>query len=244
MLNWSLSLMTFLMSLPTVLRRTIDLNNLGELYNFLFGLGITTVVDILKCDGQYPKLIQTLAIWIIVLRYSSSLRIVLRWLHNNLSGPGAEELLQLDIAVLNFSFENTGQGMVGLLVISLRIFISTWWLLAVLKVEWRAYHKSLMSEHLWLLYLIVLITGNFLLLTQFITSQKPHLLLTISWILLSKKVCFVNLTLFLKLFHFSRFLVALYLFILIYFLISIFIFILFFILNLDKEYTGYTGHKA
>ena len=56
-LNWSLSPMTFLMSLPTVLRRTIGLNNLGESYNFLFGLDITTVVDILKCDSQYPKLI-------------------------------------------------------------------------------------------------------------------------------------------------------------------------------------------
>ena len=70
--------MTFSMSLPTVLRRIIGLNNLEELYDFLFGLGITTVVDILKCDGQYPKLIQALAIWMIVLRHLLSLRIILR----------------------------------------------------------------------------------------------------------------------------------------------------------------------
>jgi len=139
--------MTFLMSLPTVLRRTIGLNDLGESYNFLFGLGIMTIVDILKCNGQYPKLIQVLAIWMIVLRHSSFLKIILRWHHDNLSGLGAEGLLQLDIVVLNSSFENTSQGMVGLSIISLRISISTWWLLAILKVEWRAYHKSLMSKY-------------------------------------------------------------------------------------------------
>ena len=43
--------MTFSISLSTVLKRIIGLNNLGELYDFLFGLGIITIVDILKCDG-------------------------------------------------------------------------------------------------------------------------------------------------------------------------------------------------
>jgi len=46
--------MTFSMSLPTVLRRTIDLKALRELYDFLLGLGITIIVDLLKCKGQYP----------------------------------------------------------------------------------------------------------------------------------------------------------------------------------------------
>jgi len=43
-----------------------------------------------------------------------------------LSGPGAEELLQLDMASLNSSFEKEGQGEVDLLAISLRMSILTW----------------------------------------------------------------------------------------------------------------------
>ena len=46
--------MTSSMSLSTVLRRMIGLKTLRELYDFLLGLGITTVVDLLKCEGQYP----------------------------------------------------------------------------------------------------------------------------------------------------------------------------------------------
>jgi len=46
--NWSLSLITFTISLPKVLKRTIDLNTLEELYNVLLGFGITIVVEILK----------------------------------------------------------------------------------------------------------------------------------------------------------------------------------------------------
>ena len=77
-LNWSLSPMTFLMSLPTVLRRTIGLNTLGESYDFLFSLKMTIMVDLLKCEGQYPNLIHMLAILMIILRQLSSLRIILR----------------------------------------------------------------------------------------------------------------------------------------------------------------------
>ena len=58
--NWSLSLITFSISLPTVLSRTIGLKDFGELYNILFGLGMTTVIDLLKCDSQYPSSIQAL----------------------------------------------------------------------------------------------------------------------------------------------------------------------------------------
>jgi len=46
--NWSLSPITFLISLPTVLSKTIGLNDLGESYEDLLGFGITTVVDVLK----------------------------------------------------------------------------------------------------------------------------------------------------------------------------------------------------
>ena len=40
--------MTFSMSFPNVLRRTIGLNNFGKLYDALFGFGVTMVIDILK----------------------------------------------------------------------------------------------------------------------------------------------------------------------------------------------------
>ena len=70
--------MTFSMRLPTVLRRTIGLKALGESYDFLLGLGITTVVDLLKCEGQYPTSIQALVMLIMTLRQSSSLKIVFK----------------------------------------------------------------------------------------------------------------------------------------------------------------------
>ena len=124
-LNWSLSPMTFLMSLPTVLRRTIGLNTLSESYNFLFGLGMTIVVDLLKCKGQYFNSIHALVILMIILRQSSSLRIILRWLHDNLSSPRVEELLQLIMACLNSSLEKAGQDNVGLSAILSRILTST-----------------------------------------------------------------------------------------------------------------------
>jgi len=145
--NCSLSPMTFLISLPIVLKRTIGLNDLGESYNFLLGLGITIIVEVLKCDGQYPKLMHALAIQMKVSRHSMSSNIILRWFHKRLSGPGAEELLQLDNANLNSSLENSGQDMMDLSLISSRIDVSTWRLLTVLKVEWRAHHKLLISKH-------------------------------------------------------------------------------------------------
>ena len=124
-LNWSLSPMTFSMSFPTVLRRTIGLNTLGKSYNFLFGLGMIIMVDLLKCEGQYPNSIHVLVILMMILRQSSSLRIILRWLYDNLSGPRAEELLQLIIASLNSSFEKAGQGNVGSSTILSRILTLT-----------------------------------------------------------------------------------------------------------------------
>ena len=56
------------MSLPTMLRRTIGLNDLEELYDFLLGLGMTIMVDLLKCEGQYPNSIQALVMLIMILR--------------------------------------------------------------------------------------------------------------------------------------------------------------------------------
>ena len=127
-----------------------------------------------------------------LLRHLSYLRMVLRWFHNSLSGPGVEELLQLSIAHLNSSLEREFQNDFSLFLISSRTLMSTWQLRAVLKVKWRAFHKELRVRHGWLLYLITSIASNLHLLTQLISFQGPWLLLAISWILVLKKVCLVN----------------------------------------------------
>jgi len=70
--------MTFSMSLPIVLRRTISLNVLGESYDILLGFGITLVVEILKCEGQKPKSKHEFTILTKFSKHILSLRICLR----------------------------------------------------------------------------------------------------------------------------------------------------------------------
>ena len=74
-MNWSLSAITFSTSLPRVFRRTIGQNAFGLSYDVLFGLGMMTVVEILKYLGQWPKLMQVLAMLMILERQSSFLMI-------------------------------------------------------------------------------------------------------------------------------------------------------------------------
>jgi len=119
--------MTFLINLPTMLSKTIGLNNLEESYEDLLGLGITTVVDFLKWDGQYPKSMHALAILIILFKQLMSWRMCLRWLYNNLSRPGVDELLQLVIAFLNSSLEKGAYGEDKKEVISSRTLVLTLW---------------------------------------------------------------------------------------------------------------------
>jgi len=71
-------MITFLISLPTVLSRIISLKDFSKLYDFLFSFGMMIVIDLLKCDSQYSSLIQALAIQIMIPRHLSSLRIILR----------------------------------------------------------------------------------------------------------------------------------------------------------------------
>ena len=108
--NWSLSPMTFSINLPTVLSKIIGLNDLGKSYEALLGLGIMTVVDFLKWDGQYPRSMYMLAILITLFKQLISWRMCLRWLYDNLSGPRVNELLQLAIAFLNSFLEKEAHG--------------------------------------------------------------------------------------------------------------------------------------
>jgi len=89
-------------------------------------LGITTIVDLLKWFGQYPRMIQVSAMLVILLRQLSCLRIDLRCCHVNLSGPGTDKLLYLFIACLNSSLENGFQKVVNLSLISSKTSTSTY----------------------------------------------------------------------------------------------------------------------
>jgi len=133
--NWSLLPITFSISLAIVLSRTIDLNDLEESYNVFLGLGMMTIIDLLKWEGQNPRLIHVLAMLMIILKQTSSLSMTLRWLHDNLSGSGVEKLLQLVIALLNSSLENEVYEEGGLLVTLLRISTFTWRWRVMLKVK-------------------------------------------------------------------------------------------------------------
>ena len=169
-----------------------------------FSLGITTVVEILKYLGQWPKFIQALAVLMILERHSSFLTIIFQCRHDILSGSGAEELLHLWIVDKNSNLENRSQTWQGFLSTSFRMSRSTWRWRAVLNELWRAFHKLSGKRQGLPSYLMALVAGSFLFLTQFISSQGPQLLLAISWILLSKKDHFVSLTVNLKDFQLSR----------------------------------------
>ena len=105
-MNWSLSAITFSMSLLRVFRRTIGRKAFGWSYNDLFGLGMTIVVDTLKYLGQWPNSMQELAMLMILERQSSFAMIIFKWRHVNLSGPGEDEFLHLLITDLNLCREN------------------------------------------------------------------------------------------------------------------------------------------
>jgi len=50
--NYNLLLITFLISLPIMLSKTIGLKALGEPYNSLLGLEMIMDIETLKCAGQ------------------------------------------------------------------------------------------------------------------------------------------------------------------------------------------------
>ena len=85
--------MTFSISFPRVLSRTIGLKDLGESYDGLLGLGMITIDDILKWFGQYSKLMQALVILMMLVIQSLSFMMDLRCLYDSLSGPGVDKLL-------------------------------------------------------------------------------------------------------------------------------------------------------
>ena len=208
-MNWILSAITFSMSLPSVLRRTMGRNAFSWSYDDLLGLCMITVDETLKYFGQYPKLMHESAMLIMFERQVSWLTMNFKCRHVSLSGPSTDPLLHLLIANLNSSLENGLHHCEGLCSISLSMSISTWQFRAVLKVLWRVFHKLSGERHGWPLWLTASMAGSFYLLIQFISSHGPWFLFSISWILSSKKDLLMSLTTFLNFFQFSRFLNAL-----------------------------------
>ena len=123
--NWRYSPIIFSKSFPIVLRRMIGQYDLEKLNIVLLGLGITTVVEVLKWDSQYPNSIQALAISMNLQMQSSFLIMDLIWIHVNLSGPGADKLLHFLITLISLFFESTFHSAVGLSGILSRKWIST-----------------------------------------------------------------------------------------------------------------------
>ena len=75
-------------------------------------LGLEMMIDdnSLKCDGQCSKLIQALVMFTMLLKHLSSLMTHLRCFHDILSGPEADKLLHLLIAILNSSLKKEFYG--------------------------------------------------------------------------------------------------------------------------------------
>jgi len=207
--NWSLLPITFSISLPSIFKRMMGLNVLGVLYNALLGLGMMMNIDSLKWDGQYLKLIHTLAIFMMLTRHAKFLVITLRCLQDNLSGLEVESLLHLLIDIKNSSFKKDGHLVAILSEISSSNKVLTCWCWAELNDLWRACHRLSISRHGCLLYLITSMAGSFHFLTQFMSFHGPFLLFEISCILALKNSLLVLLTAFLKLFQSFNYLEAL-----------------------------------
>ena len=204
MWNWRHLPIIFSTSFPIVLRRMIGQYNLGESNIALLGLGMTTLVEVLKWVGQCPNSIQVLVMSMNLPIQSSSLIIDLIWLYVSLSGPGANELLHFSIGLIILFLENNFHSIVGLSGISSRKWVLTSLSWAELKDLWRAFYRSSNSMHSHPLYWIASITGSLHFLTQFISFHRPHFLFAISSIFSLKNECLDFLTILLKSFQFSR----------------------------------------
>jgi len=107
-----------------VLKRTIGQKDLEKL-DILFGFRIIIEVDTLKCNSQYLRLKQALAMLIMGVKHELSLIILLRTFQEILSSPGADKLLHLLMVALNSSFKKEPQSKVGLELILSKMSILT-----------------------------------------------------------------------------------------------------------------------
>ena len=134
---------------------------------------------------------------------------ILRYLHNSLSGLRINELLHLKTALLNSSLENDVYVIIVLFEISSNNFELIWWLWAELNNKWSTCQRSSSSRQGQPLCLMASIAGNLHFLIQFMSSQEPFLFAMVSWILTSKNTHLVFFVIFLNFPQFSTFLKAL-----------------------------------
>ena len=116
------------------------------------------------------------------------LMIKLIWLHINLSGPGADELLYFSITSISSFLENRFHSAVVLSGILSRKWMSTSRAWVELKELWRVFYRSSSLIHRCPLYWMASTAESLHFLTQFISLHGLHFLFMISSILLSKKV--------------------------------------------------------
>ena len=135
----------------------------------------------------------------VFLRHVLSLRMILRCFHDNLSGPGVDELLHLVKELMNSSSAKYVQIKDKNDLNSSRTLQSMMRSWVVLKVKCNACQRLSSSRHGWPLNLIAFGMGSFCLLTQFMSSHSPFLWLAIFLILRSKNVLCNDLKLELRL---------------------------------------------
>ena len=118
----------------------------------------------------------------------------LRYLQDNLSGLEDDELLHFLMACKSSSLEKEAHVITSLNSISSNRLVLNWWLWVELNDLCSILYRSDNLMYGWPSNWIASIAGSFILLTQFISSQDLHFLLTTLSILLLKNLHFVLLT--------------------------------------------------
>jgi len=108
--DWILLLVTFLINLLTILRRTIGQKILGVLYNDLISLGMIIDIDFLKWVSQTLRLMQKLAMLTKFVVYLLSLINTFTWLHEIWLESKVNKLLHLLIILVNSALEKRDQS--------------------------------------------------------------------------------------------------------------------------------------
>ena len=154
-------------------------------------------------------MIQVLVMLMMLSKHLSFLTTSLRCFYEILSGLGADELLHLSIAIINFFQEKEFHNEYCLDGSFSNNDLFTCQLWAELNVWWSTFQRFSISIYSCPLNWIALIASHFCFLIQFIRFYSLWFFNVISWILLLKNNHFVFFTVFLKSFHSSTFLNAL-----------------------------------
>jgi len=126
--------------------------------------------DVLKYISQFFRLMHVLTMLTIFSKYLFSLTITLRYFHETLSGLGADKLLHLSMALINFLFEKGLPVNEGLVNISFSKATLICQFCIELNVWCNAHQRFSISIQGCSLYYIASIASNFHFLIQFMRS--------------------------------------------------------------------------